>query len=82
MTERHEDPAAGAGRPITTGEFRATPDVSASTAQFRAFAQNDAGPARPWETAAARRSSPRIALLIVIAVVVLAAIAILVASLS
>jgi hypothetical protein len=78
MTERHEDPATRTGRPITTGEFRAVPDSSASTAQFRAFAQNDAAQEAPWEMAAPGRSVAKMALVIVIVAVVLAVIAIIV----
>jgi hypothetical protein len=81
MTERHEDPATwAAGRPISTGEFRAAPDSSASTAQFRAFADGEAE--KPWEMAAPGRSVAKMSLLIVVVAVVLAAIAILVLSLA
>ena len=34
------------GRRMTTGEFRAAPDISASTAQFRAFAEDKSEAAR------------------------------------
>jgi hypothetical protein len=78
MTERHEDHATRSGRPISTGEFRAAPDVSANTAQFRAFAQSDASQEAPWEMAAPGRSVAKMALVIVIVAVVLAAIALLV----
>jgi len=81
MTERHEDPAAPAGRPISTGEFRATPDVSASTAQFRAFAER-ADPETPWDMGVPGRSVAKMALLIVAVAVVLAAIAILIVTLA
>jgi hypothetical protein len=79
MTERLEDPP-GSGRPITTGEFRATPDVSASTAQFRAFADAEDGsePGRPWEMGAPGRSVARMALLILGVAVVLALVALLI----
>jgi hypothetical protein len=77
MTERHENPAA-TGRPITTGEFRATPDVSASTAQFRAFAEDSSDPGRPWEMAAPGRSVARMALLVVGVAIVLALVALLI----
>ena len=77
MTERHENPAAS-GRPITTGEFRATPDVSASTAQFRAFAEDGGEPGRPWEMAAPGRSVARMALLIVGVAILLALVALLI----
>jgi hypothetical protein len=82
MTERHEDSVPHAGRPLTTGEFRATPDVSASTAQFRAFAEADGPQERPWEMAAPGRSVAKMAMVIVVVAVVLAAIAILVVSIS
>jgi len=76
MTERYDDPATRAGRPMSTGEFRATPDVSANTAQFQAFAeQNSAEPGRPWEMGAPGRSVAKLALIVVIVAVVLAAIA-------
>jgi len=79
MTERHNEPSAG--RPITTGEFRAAPDISASTAQFRKFAEGQAEPEQ--QRGAARPGiNPRIALLVVAVVVVLAIIAILGATLS
>jgi hypothetical protein len=78
MTDRQEEPGIWAGRPISTGEFRATPDVSASTAQFQAFAENEAEPERPWNMAAPGRSVAKMALLIVVVAVVLAAIAILI----
>jgi hypothetical protein len=82
MTEHPEDSVSRAGRPLSTGEFRAAPDVSASTAQFRAFAEADGGQERPWEQAAPARSVARMALLIVIVAVVLAAIAILVTTIG
>jgi len=76
MTERYEDPASRSGRPISTGEFRATPDASASTAEFRAFAEREAEPGRPWDMGAPGRSVAKMALIIVIVAIVLAAIAI------
>jgi len=78
MTERHEDPAPSAGRPITTGEFRAAPDISASTAQFRAFAEDGSEPGRPWEMGVPGRSVARMTALIIAVAVVLAVIAVLV----
>ncbi len=77
MTERHENSAAS-GRPITTGEFRAAPDVSASTAQFRAFAEDGSEPGRPWEMAAPGRSVARMALLVVGVAIVLGLVALLI----
>ncbi len=80
MTERHED--AATSRRLTTGEFRAAPDASASTAQFRAFAGNEADPERPWDMGAPGRNVAKMAMLVVIVAVVLAAIAILVVTLT
>ena len=82
MTERHDDPLTSVGRTTSTGEFRAAPDVSANTAQFQAFADSDAQPERPWDMAAPGRSVAKMALLVVIVAVVLAAIAILVVTLA
>jgi hypothetical protein len=65
---------------MTTGEFRTAPDISASTAQFRAFAEEDSVAA--WDGAAPTRSPARIAMLIAGVVVVLAIIAILGATLG
>ena len=65
MTERYEDPATRAGRPISTGEFRATPDASASTAQFRAFAETEGEPGRPWDMGAPGRNVAKMALIVV-----------------
>jgi hypothetical protein len=61
---------------MNTGEFRATPDASASTAQFQAFAESEAEPGRPWDMGAPGRSVAKMALIVVIVAVVLAAIAI------
>lgn len=66
MSER-DDRIARDGLPSNTAEFRAAPDVSASTAQFRAFAaggsrlpeqQRDDGtwPEQPWNGGPDRRS--------------------------
>ena len=76
MTERYENPPTRAGRPMSTGEFRAQPDVSASTAQFRAFAENEADQGRPWDMGAPGRSVAKMAIIVVIVAVELAAIAI------
>ena len=68
--------------PSSTAEFRAAPDVSASTAEFKAFAagqdvraeQRGAGswPEQPWAGDPPSRGSGRTALLIIAVVVVLA----------
>jgi hypothetical protein len=82
MTERHEDPRPGSGRSMSTGEFRATPDVSANTAQFQAFANSEAEPERPWDMGVPGRSVAKMAMLVVIVAVVLAVIAILVVTVA
>jgi len=69
MTERHNEPVTS-GKPMTTGEFRATRDISASTAQFQAFAED--GSQGDWEASAPARSPAKIAMLIALIVVVLA----------
>ncbi|HUD79932.1 MAG TPA: hypothetical protein VMR00_18970 [Streptosporangiaceae bacterium] len=82
MTESHNEPGAS-GQRMTTGEFRAAPDLSASTAEFRAFAENRPEPATAqWGTAAPARSPARLALLAGGAVVVVAIIVILIATLG
>ena len=44
----HDDRYARHDLPTTTGEFRAAPDISASTAEFKAFVSSqDRGPAEP-----------------------------------
>lgn len=80
MPERYEDPHSGAGRPMSTGEFRAVPDISASTAQFRAFADDEADAGKPWYAGAQGRSVARIATIVVGVAVVIAVIAILIAT--
>jgi hypothetical protein len=81
MAERDVDPATSAGR-MTTGEFRVAPDASANTAQFRAFANTQAGePEAPWEMKAPVRSVGRLAGIVVLVAIVLGVIAILVVKL-
>jgi hypothetical protein len=72
MTERHNE-SVTSGKPMTTGEFRATRDISASTAQFRAFAAESEADG-DWEGAPAR-SPAKIAMLIALVIVVLAIVA-------
>jgi hypothetical protein len=67
---------------MSTGEFRAVPDISASTAQFRAFAEETGQAPRTWDAAAPERSRTRIAILIAAVIVVLAIIGILSATLG
>jgi hypothetical protein len=81
MTERHDD-SAGNGRGMSTGEFRAAPDVSASTAQFQAFAEDRAEVTGTWDAGAPGRSPAKIAMLVAGVVVILAIIAILGATLG
>jgi hypothetical protein len=76
MPQRDDDQAAGSRRPLTTGEFRAAPDVSANTAQFRAFANNQNGTEAPWEMKAPGRNIGRLAAIIVLVAVVLVLLAI------
>jgi hypothetical protein len=70
MTERHDEPVAS-GRPMTTGEFRAARDISASTAQFRAFAEDQSEFARDPEISAPARSPAQKAMLLALVIVVL-----------
>jgi hypothetical protein len=81
MSEHDVDPSAGADLPTTTGEFRARPDISASTAEFRAFADGD-GPGGeaepPWAMQAPSRNVARLAAIAVGVAVVLIVIAVLV----
>lgn len=57
---------------MTTGEFRAARDISASTAQFRAFAEGQSEFAREPEITAPGRSPAQIAVLVALVIVVLA----------
>jgi hypothetical protein len=68
---------------MTTGEFRAAPDSSASTGQFRAFAgeQQSADSEAPWDMKVPGRSVARLAGIVVLVAVVLAIIAIIVVKL-
>jgi hypothetical protein len=88
MSER-DDRYAVNDLPSATGEFRATPDISASTAQFQAFAagtdtrpgqRSPAGswPEQPWagEAPAAKSSGRTIAIVVGVLVVVAIAAAI------
>jgi hypothetical protein len=82
MSERHEDPQPSAGRAMSTGEFRAAPDASASTAQFRAFAESNADPVSPWDMGAPSRNVARMAVIVVCVAVLIALVAILVVTLA
>lgn len=74
MSER-DDRYAGQDMPSTTAEFRAAPDASASTAEFKAFAAGydsaagrvqpaDSWPEQPWAGEQPRRSGRSTAILI------------------
>jgi hypothetical protein len=81
MTERYSDPPAN-GRHMSTGEFRATPDTSANTAQFQAFAAEQGEPTAQWSLRAPLRSRARLALQIAGVLVLVALIAVFAVSLS
>jgi hypothetical protein len=67
---------------MSTGEFRAAPDSSASTGQFRAFAgEQSAESEAPWDMKVPGRSVARLAGIVVLVAVVLAIIAIIVVKL-
>ena len=67
---------------MTTGEFRAAPDTSASTSQFRAFVgAQPADTEAPWEMKAPGRNVARLAGIVVLVAVVLAIVAIIVVKL-
>ncbi len=80
----HDDRYVRSDLPRTTGEFRAAPDASASTAEFKAFVANqDQGdaqrsgrggmwPEQPLAAAATKNGSNRTVVLVVAAVVVIA----------
>jgi hypothetical protein len=88
MSER-DDRYVGNDLPRNTGEFRAAPDASASTAEFKAFAAGTVGgqvtdsgswPQQPWAgEAPAGRSGRTVALVIgiVFAIIVIACVALL-----
>ncbi|MGN6796264.1 MAG: hypothetical protein ACTHJW_28075 [Streptosporangiaceae bacterium] len=80
----HDDRYARSDLPRTTGEFRAAPDASASTAEFKAFvAKQDpddaqrggaggAWPEQPWAGQGKRSSSRRTIALVAAGVAVVA----------
>jgi len=85
----HDDRYASSDLPRTTGEFRAAPDASASTAEFKAFASNldrdeqqqgpsgGAWPEQPWAGESASSGSGRtmaIAAVIIVAIAVIVAV--------
>jgi hypothetical protein len=81
MTDPQGEPAAR-GRRFTTGEFRATPDISASTAQFKAFAAGQGEQTGQWNVETPARSRTRLGILILAVVIVVAIIAILAVTLG
>jgi hypothetical protein len=82
MSERDADPGASTNLPTTTGEFRARPDISANTAQFRAFANGQAGEAEPpWAMRAPGRNVARMSAIVIGVAAVLVLIAVLVLNL-
>jgi hypothetical protein len=82
----HDDRYASGDLPRTTGEFRAAPDASASTAEFKAFVSNldrddnqrtGSGalwPEQPWAGESARTGSGRTLAIAVGVIVALAVI--------
>jgi len=77
MTEPFSEPSPR-DRRMTTGEFRAAPDASASTAQFQAFAAGKGDQTAQFAAATAPSRNPtRLALLILAVVAVVAIIAVL-----
>jgi len=82
MTEPFSEPPPR-DRRMTTGEFRATPDISASTAQFQAFAaERPTEQTGQWAATAPARNPARLALLILAVVAVVAIIAVLAVTLG
>jgi hypothetical protein len=87
----HDDRYASTDLPHTTGEFRAAPDVSASTAEFKAFVANrdrddalrsgpgDAWPEQPWAGEVSSRGQGRTIAIIAAIAVAIVVIAIIVA---
>jgi hypothetical protein len=89
MSER-DDRYVGNDRPSlprTTGEFRAAPDISASTAEFRAFAaqqsdgtgrlaSNGSWPEQPWSGDAPVSNSRRTTALVAAGIIVLIVVAV------
>jgi hypothetical protein len=86
-----DDRYARSDLPRTTGEFRAAPDASASTAEFKAFVANQdrdgaqpggtggVWPEQPWAGEATRSGSRRTMALVAAAVIVVIVVAIIVA---
>jgi hypothetical protein len=85
----HDDRYARGDLPRTTGEFRAAPDISASTAEFRAFVagrdpadgQQESGgtwPEQPWAGQAPTRGSRRTMTLLAAAIAVVVVIVVII----
>jgi hypothetical protein len=87
----HDDRYASTDLPRTTAEFRAAPDASASTAEFKAFVASqdrdnlprsgpgDAWPEQPWAGEATSRIPGRTIAMIAAIVAVIVIIAIIIA---
>lgn len=87
----HEDRYARSDLPRTTGEFRAAPDLSASTAEFKAFVANqgrddphhvnsgDDWPEQPWAGEATRGVPARTIAIIAAIIAAIVIIAIIIA---
>lgn len=87
----HDDRYVRSDLPRTTGEFRAAPDVSASTAEFKAFVANQdredaqrggtggVWPEQPWAGEAPPSNSRRTMAIVAVAVAVVIIIALVVA---
>jgi hypothetical protein len=87
----HDDRYARSDLPRTTGEFRAAPDVSASTAEFKAFAASQDGdgaqrggaggvwPEQPWAGEAPRGNSRRTLALVAVAAAIVIIVALIIA---
>ena len=85
----HDDRPASTDLPRTTGEFRAAPDISASTAEFKAFVSkvdrddqqrggpSGAWPEQPWageSGAGGSRRTTAIAVGVIVAIAVIVAV--------
>lgn len=70
---------ASADLPTSTGEFRARPDISANTAEFRKFADGQGSDAEPpWAMATPGRNVAKLAAIVIGVAAILVIIAVLV----
>ena len=72
MSEREINTPPGADFPSNTGEFRARPDLSASTAEFQAFASGDVGAGRAGGRTRMTLAAAIVAAVAVIVILILA----------